>query len=102
MAQGSSQGCRHGHDERIAVLYMPQLMGEHRYQLFTIQQAEDALCHSDSSILGITSGGKSIRSLLRNDVDARHGNPLPLRQATYERKQLRGLGLIDCLGTVHA
>src|SRR6266446_3224255 len=101
MTQGSSQRCRHSHRERVTVLHMPKLVGQHASEFVTIQQAHNPFRHCYSRMLGITPSRKRVWRLLRNNVDTWHRHTGPLRELTNHRKQIRGLCFVDFLGTVH-
>jgi hypothetical protein len=78
---GDGAGKRGGdrRDKDIAVLDMGELVREHAFQFLLVEYPQDARCHRDNAVLGVSPCGKGVRTVIFNYIDARHGNRGALR-----------------------
>src|SRR5438552_3379876 len=70
---------------------MSQLMGQHAFQFFFVQHAQDALGYSHGGMMRIASGGKSVGRIRRYQVNPGHWQPDMLRKPLNNPIYLREL-----------
>ena len=90
-----------GHDQRVAVLDMRQLVGEDAFELVVVQHAHDAFSHRHGGMLRAPAGGERIGRVTGDQVDAGHGDAGLGGEPAYDPVQVRALGLLDRLSPVH-
>ena len=98
---GASDGRGDRHGERVAILHMGKLMGEHAGEFLLIEPFEDACRHADSRVFGTAARGKGIGLRVLGDIDAWHRQTGVLRERAYQMHKVRRARLVDFLRAVH-
>jgi len=92
---GASKRCRNCADQRVPVLDMPQLVGDHRSDLILVQKTQQPGGHRNRAVLRVTSGRKRIRRRRVDQIDARHRQVGALRQLSNHLVQTRRFVPVD-------
>ena len=101
-ADGARQGRGHGHDQRIAVADVRQLVRHHARDLLAAEVAQQAGGGGHGGMLGIAPRGEGVGLLLVDQVDARHRQAGALRQLMDDVEKLGRVLRPDFLGVGHA
>ena len=56
----SGERGRNGTGEDVTIFHMPQLVSEHPFQLFVVEQIQNALGHRDGSMFGLRPVAKAL------------------------------------------
>src|SRR6185295_10764270 len=67
-------------DQDVAITNMPQLMREHTFQFFIVEQIQNSMRDGNRSMLRIPSSRKGIGRIRRNHIELRHRQSNFLRQ----------------------
>lgn len=100
-ADGAGERRRHGHDERVAVADMGELVCHHARDLLLAHQVEQPGVHGDRPALRAAAGGEGVGLVLVDDVEGGHGQAGALRQCLHHGMQARRILRPDGLGVVH-
>ena len=58
---GAGDGSGHRTDQDVAIVYVSQFVGQHAFEFFVVEQAQDALRDRNRGVLWIASGGECVR-----------------------------------------
>ena len=98
---GAGDGSGDGHQQRVVVLDMAELVREHAGKLLLVHGAKQAGGDGDGGILRITPGGKRVRLRVVHDIDPRHRQPGRCRKLAHQCVQLGRRAFVDRARAVH-
>jgi len=73
-----------GHEERVAIADMRELVGDHSRQFILVHHAQEAGGHGHRRVVFIPASGKSIWSRIIDDINARHRQSCGYRQIFHD------------------
>src|SRR5208282_3776960 len=99
-SDGAGQCGRNRADQDVAIAHVAQLVGEHAFEFFIVEQTEDALGYGGGGVVRVASGGEGVRRVGRDEVDLGHGQADFLRQALDDVVDPREIFAADGLGAI--
>ena len=84
-----ANGRRDGHDQRVMVLDVRELVRDHAGELLAAQLVHQAGGHGDGGVLRIAAGGERVRLVLMHDEDARHRQLRVARELRDQVEEVR-------------